>query len=333
MNYKQFLVELIKTGAGEDELGDAPGVTPMGPPAPKPSAGPAGHGVGNPQVKRMQQALMNLSQAVVSQINIKDLANPDNPLQQQGEAAGRDSFNNFIAKSYLRNSDVPGVEFDPDAKKTQMNQKTPSTPTRMGVIMDTMARIGSSKSEAVVDGRWGPRTNAGLRNAYALAYSLLNLAKDFKVPLQSYNEEQLAKLKELIPDDEAAMNVLSKVEAAPVITEHLKNIQRMYQEIKAHILEKPAYRAYIEGDQPFATYQKAGAGLTKQQIDAINAAFGNKLQVYNKPISISDLLSAEAFNNWVKKNVPQVPAANVLETLKNQVATTQRDTKALSERT
>ena len=306
----------------------------MGPPSPPkgPQYGPASFAQGNPQVKKMQQALLDLSQAVVSQINIKQLGDQGAELQQQGESAGRDSFNNFIAKSYLRNSDVPGVEFDPNPKATQMGQKTPSTPTRMGVIMDTMARIGGSKQEAVVDGKWGPRTNAGLHNAYALAYSLLGLAKDFGMKVTAYDQEKLAKLKQLIPESPDKMPVLSRIEAAPLIAEHLKAITSLYNEIKQGVLEKPAYRAYIEGDKPFATYEKPGAKLTPQQIEAVNAAFGNKLQVYNKPISINDLLSVDAFKAWVQKNVPQVPVENVLATLKQQAATSARDEKALSQR-
>ena len=106
----------------------------------------------------------------------------------------------------------------------------------------------------------------------------------------------------------------------------------MYNEIKQGILEKPEYRASIEGEQPFATYEKAGAHLTPQQIAAVNTAFANKLQVYNKPISVTDLLNADSFKAWIQKNVPQVPPENVLAQLKRQVSTSIRDTKALSER-
>src|ERR1700723_3450758 len=124
MNYQQYLVELIKkTAQAGDELGDVPinpaKNVPAGPPSPPsaPKYGPPNMAQGNSQVKKMQQALIDLSKAVTQQINIQQLADP-NQVQHgstaPGEATGRDSFNNFITKNYLRGSDVPGVEFDPN---------------------------------------------------------------------------------------------------------------------------------------------------------------------------------------------------------------------------
>lgn len=345
MNKKAF-VRLIKKLA--QELPDPdPNITgPVAAPTPitrmprtEPAAAPTAHPgrggfVANPQVKRMQEALISLAQAVTEQINLPQMS-PESSRQEQVEATSRNSFNNFITKTYMRDSDVPGVEFNPDPTKMQMSEKKPTPANRMSIVMDTMRRIGNPTQkggEFVADGKWGPRTNAAIHNAYSFAYGLLKMAKDFGITPQSYNEEQLAKFKTLFPEEGEELPLHAKAESAPLVTENVKNIHRLYNEIRQKILEKPEYQTFIEGDTPFATYEKSGAKLTPQQTQAVNAAFANKLQIYNKPISINDLLTADAFKAWVQKNVPQVPVDNALAMLKRNVGTMLRDEKALSER-
>lgn len=302
-----------------------------------PAAAPSA-GVSNPGIMKMQQALINLSKDVASQIHIQDLGDNENQ-RGQGEAASRNSFGNFITKNYLRDSDIPGVEFDPNPGQTDVAKKKPSTPTRLGVIVDTMNRIGNPKTgEFAVDGKWGPRTDAAVRNAYAFAYAVLKLANDFKLPVRSYTDGNLATLKELITQpDGAELAILDKIKNAPRITVHIDAIMRMYNEIKEGILQKPAYQQYIEGDKPFATYTKggtqtSGAQLAPEQVELINKAFGNTLQAYDKPISINDLLTADAFKAWAQKNVPQVPLDVAFTTVKKQMQTAMRNNQALSDR-
>ena len=279
---------------------------------------------GNTAIKAMQKDLINLSKEVVSQINVQDVSKGETD-REKGEAASRDSFGNFITKNYLRHSDVPGVEFDPNPKATQISQKTPSTPTRLGVIMDTMHRIGgtiSGKSEFATDGKWGPKTQAGVQNAYAFAFALLKLSQDFKLPVKSYTEGNLATLKQLIgQEDGTEPSTTTKIDNAPRISIHLQAIEKLFNEIKVGVLEKPEYRAFIEGDQPFATYKnnKVDMQLNQQQIDAINKAFANKLQVQNKTISIANLLTLDALKSWQQQNAPQMPLQNILIALKKQV--------------
>jgi hypothetical protein len=113
----------------------------------------------------------------------------------------------------------------------------------------------------------------------------------------------------------------AKIENAPRLSRHLQAITSMYNEIKNGILQKPEYQAFIEGDQPFATYQneKPSLQLNQQQINAINAAFANKLQINNKPISIANLLSMDALKSWQQQNLPEMPLQNILISLKKQI--------------
>lgn len=288
-------------------------------------------GGGNVAVKSMQQELINLAQAVRAQMKLEDLAHKPGEavdVRKQQEAVGRGSFGDFITKHYLRTSDVPGTEFDPDPSKQKMEQKKPSDPTRLSVVMDTMERIGNPKGgEFAADGVWGPRTNAALRNAYALAFGLLKLASDFKLPLTAYNGENLVAFKNMLPEDHTSLDAEQKAEVAPELSKHLKAIQRMYQEIKDGILEKPAYRAFIEADKPFVTYQKKGPTLNQQQVASLQKTFANgfpvKYKNEAKVISVNDLLSMNALKSWQQQNVPDMPLQNLLVQLKNLVAQSQ----------
>lgn len=315
------------------------------PPATAPSGGRLmpGHGgklVQNPQfqsqttssipiIKAMQQQLMGLARDVVSQINIQDMTGQG---RAPGEASGRNSFADFITKNYLRGSDVPGVEFDPDPTKKQMSEKQPTDPTRMNVVMDTMRRIGNpAGGEFKDDGQWGPRTNAALRNAYAYAYALLKLAGDFQLRT-SYTEENLAALKGEIPDEYTDLSITQKVDNAGDIIKHLKGIRRMFGEIKTGILEKPAYRAFLENDQPFQTYEREAspaANLNPQTLDSMRKLFDPRLRVsfkdqadkwVNQPIAINDLLSVEALQAWQERHAPQTPLPNILNSIKSALS-------------
>lgn len=277
-------------------------------------------------IKAMQNELIALAQAVTSQINLKNLQSTDP--REQSQAAGRNSFNDFITKNYLRKSEVPGVEFDPDPSKYQMSEKSPSTPTRMNVVMDTMRRIGGGGQEFAVDGKWGPKTNAALKNAYALADSLLNLASDFGLKIQAYTSKQLEELRSLIPDQPNDFSMGEKLEVAPKLTGQIKNIIRMYNEIKSGILEKPAYKAYIEADKPFVSYQKKGAQITDEQIATLNSKFKNlRINVISpdqtktevKPINISDLASLSALQMWQKENAPRMTLSQIISQLQKNM--------------
>lgn len=286
------------------------------------TGGGTGTGVaGNPIIKAMQQELINLGQAVTSQIHLEGLTGDK---RQQQETIGRDSFGDFITKNYLRNSDVPGVEFNPDPSKQKMDQKKPSDPTRLSVVMDTMKRIGNPKGgELSADGSWGPRTNAALHNAYAFAFAMLKLANDFGMPVTAYSDQYLEYLKSGIPEEATDIDEATKIERAPKIAKHLRAIQKLYAEVKKDILEKPAYRAFIEADKPFATYKKKVPTLTSQQLGSLQQTFSNGFSVKSKDksavIGIKDLISMDALKKWQQQNLPELPLQMIISQLRQQV--------------
>lgn len=292
-------------------------------------------------IVKMQTELTNLAKAVTSQIGAGAMAAPSGtkngpvkPGEQPAvsdeakEAGGRLAFSNFITEHYIRQSDVPAVEYDPDAKVTDVAKKQPTKATRMNVVMDTMSRVGSPDSEFKVDGRWGPRTNAALRNAYALAFALFKMAKDFKLepPPKAYDESNLQQLKSLIPLHDNELSLTDKIARAKAITPHIQAIRNLFSEVKDRILQKPAYRSYIEGTQAYATYQK-NQTPPPQLVQDLDKKFTNMKVLgagadgkqKSVPITVSDLITPQAFQLWLQTNLPNMQPQDALTQIKKHL--------------
>jgi hypothetical protein len=356
---KKNLVSLIKKMA--QDLQDPPGVdmSKLGPkpvpanvaatppedrkgtieptPSTSPSTDPARTYTPAPDIVAMQHELINLAHAVTQEIgtsapqNIKPGETSPQASDEQKEAAGRLAFSNFITEHYVRQSDVPAVEYNPDPAATDMSQKHPARPTRTNVVMNTMSRVGGPNNEFKVDGKWGPRTNAALRNAYALAFALLKMAQDFKLspPPQSFDQGDLAQLKELTPLHDTDILPTDKVTRAKSIIKYLRGIRNLFNEVKDRILQKPAYRSYIEGTQAYTTYQKSQAP-SSQMVEDLSKKFTNMKvtgvtpdnKTKEAPITVSDLVSPQAFQLWQKTNFPTMSAQDILNQLKKYLDNT-----------
>jgi hypothetical protein len=174
--------------------------------------------------------------------------------------------------------------------------------------MDTMNRIGyPKKGEKVVDGAWGPRTNAAVRDAYAFASGLLDFVDDVnrfatkKMQITSYDRSSLAELEKAATPNNT-LTPQQKVEAAPVVTQHVKAIKKMYDEVKKNILQHPAYQQFIEDSVPFKSYKSP---VTPEQVNLAKQQFpqGFTVDLGAGPVevSIDSLLSLNA----LKKLIPE----------------------------
>jgi hypothetical protein len=313
--------------------------TPTDQPAPAPApGGEAPRPVAAPpsSIINMQKQLQGLAKDMTKQVNMEQLGGPDKKLgpdtsPEQAQALGRMSFADFITQHYTRDSDIPGVELDWDPTKTDMADKDPSKPIRTNVVMDTMNRIGNptlpgKKPEFAIDGDWGPRTNASLRNAYAMAFGLLEMSKQFHFQPRSYSANNLQELKPLIPHSARELSEGDKIKRAKEITENLLRIRMLFHEVEDHILNKTAFKPYIEGTQPYATYSNDAVASNPQVIDYLNKKYINLKvtgEVQGKsvsvPISVKDLVSTEAFEAWQQKNLPSTSTTDILNQLKGQV--------------
>lgn len=297
-----------------------------GGPAPAAPTGPATSGLAqSPAIKKMQEAIIALAKSVNGQIKLEDIGQQSDtevigkdqfgkdvgaPTQQANEAASRGHFSNFIAKM-LRDSDPEGVEFDPAANKNQMNQKNPSEATRMYTIMNTISRLGSAAKEMDPDGKWGPRTNTGLRDVASFASAMLRLAGAFNTPIKSYTDADLKAF--VVPEKDSELSYQQKVEQAPILQKHIEAVHRMFMEIKKKILENPRNQSYIEGNQEYTSYKKV-VPSTQQEIRwqkswARNRRPENYFNIsmdqpgvqgskINSKINFTDLVSPQSFDAW-----------------------------------
>jgi hypothetical protein len=323
-NFKR-LVEHIQKTASPPPAPPA-GYVP-GKPAPKPANSgvvtPTTHSApvssGNTGIMAMQHALQDLAHDVSSQINLQDAFSGD-PTKEQ-EAKERDAFGVFLTKNYMRNTNVSGVEFDPNPKITDVSQKRPDDPTRMSVVMDTMNRIGTPKrGEQFVDGDWGARTNAALRDAYAFASGLFSFVNDInrfaqkKMVIKSYTPDRLQSLEQVATEDNS-LTPQQKSEFAPAIANEIKDIKKMYDEVKNQVLQHPAYQQFIEGSVPFKSFQPS---VTQEQLDLLNKQFpqGFTINVGQTPtkIPVESLRSLDS----LKKLVPNANAQDIVSQIWKQ---------------
>lgn len=337
--YHKSLVEMIKKyaiaapdpgpGHTKPAVKPAPATTPAGPPAATPTGRPAVPGptdtakpagqtsahttAFSPAIKKMQEALIALSRDVDSQLKVENVTQSvdGKATQEAREANQRASFSNFIAKHMMR-EEVPATEFDPSSNVTKVENKKPSEATRMTTIMDTMRRVGGEKNEIDPDGKWGDRTNQALKNANSLAYALLKLAGDFKIEgIKSYSEGSRTDFK--APENSSDWSYHQKVEYAPILTQHITAIRKLFHEIRNSILENPEYQTYIEGNTPFITYKKSPP-LTQTEL-ALKGWWsrGRKPRNYfpvslpqpgaagsvlKTQVNYTDLVSSQSFDAW-----------------------------------
>jgi hypothetical protein len=160
---------------------------------------------------------------------------------------------------------MKGEEFTTDEKRVAKDQKQPTDLIEMNIVVNGLQRIGGPNSELKGDNYWDFRTNNALKNIYAFAYGLVNLAKDFgRTDAQSFTNEDLAKMKENIPDDRDPKSIPSaeKVAKAKVLTPLIKKLTKFYEYYIKNIAEHPGFTRFIAGDESMMTLQKGGGDPT-----------------------------------------------------------------------
>lgn len=315
--------------------GGRPGTTP-------PRGGGGGAYYSPQAIRDMQSALHTLAQTISATIDydalFRTMATPPGQPSPEDKGAfqaqyGRDMFSNFMVGQYLRRADVHGVEYDTDPKRTKMIDKKPSDLKSMYIILDSMKRIGNEKKEAFVDGNWGPRTNNALRNAAAIANSVMKLGGDLGMESQAFDAKKIAELNSLIPEKDTDVPLPERIQRAPKIAAILKGVNALFKDFKQQVFMDPTYRNFIDGKAPMMTFGPAkekGVDVTEGEKKILGdlqqrgwqstyathpsakmyVSIDKKLipqQFQNvdiKPFEINggDLVSQQSFDNWVNRN-------------------------------
>lgn len=317
-------------------------------PVPRPGGGAVGGGGGysNPAVKAMQVAIRDLAQTISSTIDydslIKTMEGPPAPQGQpvdKGQETqfkseyGKDFFSNFMVNQYLKKSDVHGVEYDVDPKRSKMLDKKPSDLKAMYLVLDSLKRIGSERLESQADGNWGPRTNNALKNVAAIADAVMKLGNDLGMQSNAFDASKIADLDSMIPENDTDISPEEKAKRAPAIANILKGVKALFLDFKQQVFMDPTYRNFIEGKTDMFTagpHEDKGVSasegekpiLADLQQNGFQSRFANHpaaqfqitlpkemipqqyQNVAIKPFTINggDLASPRFFDFWVQKN-------------------------------
>lgn len=238
----------------------APAAPKVGPVPQRSVSAPTGGGSfvnATPAIREMQQAMQEFAQS----------ASPPPPKMGQAPADPNKPFNDFMAEQYLATSDLHGTEFSTVPTDIKRDQKKPTDIMEMQVVLDSLRRIGSQTSELKADSLWDWRTNNALKNIYAFADALIRITKDFgKTNAKSFNDADLAKMKESIPvDKNPHLSNQDKIARAKILTPLISKLTDFYQYYVKAIATHPGYARFINGDVPYATFKPGGTderGLT-----------------------------------------------------------------------
>lgn len=347
--------------AEDFDVPDAPGITPAvapgGAPGTRPAAPTGAVGPNVSGIRTMQLAIQSLAKTISSTIDYNaiqkaiqappampvnnQLASTVQPDQSAFQAGyGKDMFSNFMIGHYLTQGDVKGVEYDtnPDTKK--ILDKKPSDLKSMFVIVDSLQRIGSEKSEQFADGKWGPRTNNALKNISAIATAVMKLGTELDMKSEAMDTKKIAELKGLIPNNDTDMDINQKIANAPKVTEIINGVRGLFLDFKQQVFMDPTYRNFITGKAPimkFGPKKDRGAnpsqaeqpiladlqqnGARSKFVNHPAAAFTITLpkeyvptQFQSKPLAVppitgADLVSTQAFDNWSMRQDNQMVAS------------------------
>lgn len=288
-----------------------------GPSKPTYSAPSGGHYIastGNAEIKRMQDAMVNLSKVVMRDATSQGMYGRKQKDMKYNEADPntvkyKKAFNDFIAEQYAGNlpDDFKGVEWSQDPTvQSKPDKITGQTDLyELNAVLNTLRRIGSpgaGEKEFKSDGFWQFRTNNALQNMMGLAYSLLQMEGDFGIPSTAFTTQDLAAMKKLlsgyeIDGDNVKLSAADKSSRATQLTTLLNKISRLYMEFMEKITSRPSFRPLLEGKRGFDKYNNKGNNpdiLNEQDQKFLqsNTTIGNvKINGYrdNKPYVISEI--------------------------------------------
>lgn len=231
----------------------------------KPVAPRGGGGVGySPaigEIKKLQQAMQNFA-AGVTKYSFKK---PSKPGEKPAVDDSKKPFNDFITEQYMSDSPIKGQEFSTDPNRQKLQEKQPTDLIEMNNVIDGLKRIGSPGvppgSELRADNVWDFRTNNALKNIYAFAHALVNLSKDFgRTNVQSFGEEDLSKMAELIPkeEDPSKLPAATKIAKAKGLVPLINKLSNFYTFYVDAIANHPGYVRYILGEEPLMTVKPGG---------------------------------------------------------------------------
>lgn len=247
-------------------------------------------------VQQMQQALLDLSGTMAK--NYLMTMNPKSDAR-----GGSDPFGNFLVKQYIKNEDVVGKQFvNVDAKEPTRSGTAIENAGLRGVI-STMGRVGTPGAERKTDGIWKTRTDNALKQATAVAASLVQLQKDMNITVEGYTSKDLEQLKANVPEVYTQLGNTAEQRAA-TITENLKKLTQYYTNFESAVLNNEKYKSFITQQKPFTVHGK-GTQLTQEEKDFLYQNAGQQVPhviLNGKAVTLGDISTPKALQDFLAKN-------------------------------
>lgn len=196
-------------------------------------------------IKEMQQAILNFA-AKAEATTSTSMKGPEET----------DPFGNFLVSNYINDSDVVGKQYlNVDVSGDKKRNDASIDNTSLKGIIDTIKRIGSPGSEKAVDGVWQVKTNNSLKNIFAIASAILNMATSFNLALKDLDDAKLEEFKKLIPNNYTDISEGQKVSVAKKLTPLINDIANVFEDFKKYVLQNKQYSKYIEQKKSFIEYK------------------------------------------------------------------------------
>lgn len=265
-------------------------------------------------VKKMQQALINLSKDIASHniMNVEDRTTTKGHLLN-----GSNAFLNFLVTSYANTAKTTGKQLVDTDEKQPVRMDTAKINDNFKGMLNTINRIGTPGTEKAPDGNWGPRTNNALKQIYSLAYTLSKVAEDMGIELsRMYTEQDLAELYTNIPAEPNQINLNEKLKRAEIIASNLDKLRGLYDSFREKIFNNPTYNAHISQAKPLFVRDNSkpiGPALNKYEQSLYEKHKSTELDVSlnGQKVTIMpfNLLSMDNFKKFLNSKAQMVGIA------------------------
>ncbi len=258
-----------------------PGSKPPSRIPPKMQGSPgAGAGTGVGAVKSVSSSVVEMQQAMIALANENYQAPPTGQPIDMDQYQKNKDFEDFMVESYSNGSNIKGEEWNPSVAFHTPGTRRPSDLIELSNVFNQLKKINSVSDPIKPDGRWGFRTQNGIKNIWAFADALIRVYEDFDSNLQSpeFTKQDLSQLGEKIPktsegadaDVEKEMKKYSSSdldERAKVIAPLVNKLTLFYRRFKKSILQNPIYKQFVESDEE-GKYKTFGINIKPKIEDA-----------------------------------------------------------------
>jgi hypothetical protein len=293
-------------GTTKKEYGGAEAIM-GGTPTPFGGGGGGGRGVSNPEVVQMQEAILNFGDVLSAHpvMSMKGGGQQEREGTKQPDfLGGTSAFGNFLVNQYVNNPEVVGgKQYVNIGMAEPLRTSTAIPSTNLAGIIKTISYVGGAGAEHKPDGDWKNRTNNALKQIYAVGKALMEFAKHMRLASNDFSDEDLEKLRSLIPESYTELKGDVGQRAAE-ITPYINKLTKFYKQFENTVLENPAFKPLINQEKAFVDYSKNVAQKLNEQeqaiYDANKSAVVPGVVINGKPLMLANIQDLPSFRKFLQ---------------------------------